>query len=48
MFQDAFKKLEMEEVATLLDTINPHFEHASFDPLQTTMLAQECPRLAQY
>lgn len=30
----------MEEVATLLDNLNPHFEHAEFDSIQTTMLAQ--------
>lgn len=43
MFHDAFKKLEMEEVATLLEDINPHFEHAVFDPLQTTILAHDLP-----
>lgn len=31
----------MEEVATLLEDINPHFEHTTFDPLQTTVLAQD-------
>ena len=43
MFQDAFKKLEIEEVATLLEDVNPVFEHTAFDPVQTTILAQDIP-----
>ncbi len=43
MYQDAFKKLELDEIATLLDRFNPAFQGAEFDPLETTILAQDIP-----
>lgn len=41
MYQDAFKKLEVDEVASLLDIYNPLFEGSIFDPLETTIMAQD-------
>ena len=41
MYQDAFTKLELEEVAKLLDVFNPLFSGSSFDPLETTIMAQD-------
>ena len=40
MFQDAFEKLELEEVALILDQVNPGFEGVQFDPVETTVMAQ--------
>ena len=41
MYQDAFKKLELDEVAKLLDIYNPLFDGSAFDPLETTIMAQD-------
>jgi len=41
MYQEAFKKLEVEEVAKILDIYNPLFEGSLFDPLETTIMAQD-------
>ena len=41
MYENAFKKLELEEVASLLDTYNPLFDGLAFDPLETTVMAQK-------
>lgn len=41
MYQEAFTKLELAEVATILDTLNPAFEGTTFDPVETTVLAQD-------
>jgi len=41
MYQDAFKKLELDEVAKLLDIYNPLFEGSLFDPVDTTIMAQD-------
>lgn len=41
MFQEAFEKLELAEVATILDQINPEFEGAKFDPVETVIMAIE-------
>lgn len=43
MYQDAFKKLELNEVASILDTYNPLFEGSAFDPIETTIMAQDMP-----
>lgn len=43
MFQDAFEKLELAEVATLLDKLNPQFDGAVFDPVETTIMAVNMP-----
>jgi len=40
MVQDAFTKLEPDEVASLIDIYNPLFEGSIFDPLETTIMAQ--------
>lgn len=41
MFQEAFKKLELDELATVLDRINPHLDGSPFDPVDTTALGIE-------
>ena len=43
MYQEAFKKLELEEIATVLDILNPEFDGTVFDPVETTVLAQDVP-----
>lgn len=43
MYREAFVKLELAEAATILDKLNPAFEGVVFDPLETTILAQETP-----
>ncbi len=43
MYQESYKKLELSEIATILDTLNPEFEGKIFDPLETVILAQESP-----
>lgn len=40
MYQEAFTKLELNEIATILDRLNPEFDGSTFDPLETTILAQ--------
>jgi hypothetical protein len=39
MFQEAFEKLELADIATILDRINPALEGATFDPVETTILS---------
>lgn len=39
MFQEAYTKLELAEVATILDQVNPSFDGAEFDPVETTIMA---------
>jgi len=41
MYQEAFKKLELDEIATILDKLNPDIEGSVFDPVETTILAQD-------
>jgi hypothetical protein len=43
MFQEAFEKLELEEVALILDQVNPDFDGINFDPVETTIMAQDVP-----
>ncbi len=43
MFQDAFEKLELADVATILDQIGPLLDGAAFDPIETTILALKIP-----
>lgn len=43
MYKEAFTKLELAETATILDKLNPEFEGVVFDPLETTILAQNIP-----
>jgi hypothetical protein len=39
MFKEAFKKLEMEEVAAIVDQVNKQVDGSLFDPLETTVLS---------
>lgn len=48
MFQEAFKKLELEELASVLDHINPHLDGSPFDPVDTTALGIELPFYPDY
>ena len=41
MYQEAFTKLELAEIATILDALNPKFDGTAFDPVETTILAQD-------
>ena len=41
MFDEAFEKLEIDEIATILDILNQDVEGSTFDPLETTILAIE-------
>ena len=43
MYKEAFEKLELEEIATILEEVNPHFGGLVFDPVQTTILAWDMP-----
>lgn len=43
MYQEAFSKLELAEVATILDKLNPEFDGSVFDPVESTILAQDVP-----
>jgi hypothetical protein len=43
MYQEAFEKLELEEVATILDRVGPALEGVTFDPVETTIMAAEIP-----
>jgi hypothetical protein len=39
MFQEALKKLELSEVATIIDQVNPVLDNIRFDPVETTIMA---------
>lgn len=39
VFRDAFEKLELADVATILDQVNPDFDGVQFDPVETTVMA---------
>lgn len=43
MFDEAFTKLEIDEIAILLDHINKDIDGSVFDPLETTILAINVP-----
>ncbi len=43
MHQEAFEKLELADVATILDQVNPLFEGMQFDPVETTVMAASLP-----
>ncbi|MEM7618099.1 MAG: hypothetical protein AAF244_01820 [Pseudomonadota bacterium] len=43
MHQEAYTKLELAEVATLLDQLNPAFDGAVFDPVETVIMAIDIP-----
>ena len=48
MFDEAFIKLEIDEIASLLDVLNKQIEGSTFDPLETTILAVDVPFYAEY
>ncbi|PCI55469.1 MAG: hypothetical protein COB36_07550 [Alphaproteobacteria bacterium] len=48
MFDEAFTKLEIDEIASLLDVLNKKIEGSTFDPLETTILAVEVPFYTGY
>ena len=48
MYQEAFSKLELSEIATVLDKLNPEFEGSVFDPVESTILAQDVPFYTGY
>lgn len=43
MFQEAHSRLELDEIATIIDVVNGKVEGSLFDPLETTVLAVEPP-----
>lgn len=43
MYKEAFEKLELEDIATILEEVNPHFDGLAFDPVQTTILSWDIP-----
>lgn len=43
MIQQDFEKLELAEVATILDRLNPLFQGSVFDPVETTVLGATLP-----
>ena len=43
MFDEAYTKLEIEEVASILDVLNKQVEGSIFDPLETTILSIDVP-----
>lgn len=43
MFDEAFTKLELEEIAAILDVVNTKVEGSTFDPLETTVMAIDIP-----
>ena len=48
MFDEAYTKLELDDVAAVLDVINKDVEGSTFDPLETTILAIEVPFYKRY
>ena len=48
MFQDAYTKLDLADVATILDQVNPEFDGAEFDPVETTIMAVDMPFYSGY
>lgn len=43
MFDEAYNKLDLNEVATILEVINTQVDGSLFDPLETTILAIDVP-----
>lgn len=43
MFDESFTKLDVNETAQILDTVNKRVEGSLFDPLETTILSIEVP-----
>ncbi len=43
MYREAFEKLELDEVATILDQVAPLLDGVQFDPIETTIMAVAVP-----
>jgi len=43
MYHEAYTKLDLDETASIIDTVNKKVEGSLFDPLETTILAIEVP-----
>src|SRR5690606_19286718 len=43
MFQEAFEKLDLAEIATILDQVNPLVEGIVFDPVETVIMGIDIP-----
>ncbi len=43
MFDEAYTKLEIEEIASIIDVLNNQIDGSIFDPLETTILAINLP-----
>ena len=48
MFDEAFTKLEINDVAIILDDVNKIVDGSLFDPLETTILSIEVPFYPEY
>ncbi|MGH1374987.1 MAG: hypothetical protein ACRBCK_01455 [Alphaproteobacteria bacterium] len=48
MFDEAFTKLDINEIASILDTVNQNVEGSIFDPLETTVMAIDVPFYPNY
>ena len=48
MYHEAFTKLELEDVATIMDQVNPLLEGTPFDPIETIIMAWDIPFYAGY
>lgn len=43
MFDEAYTKLELDDVAAILDVLNKKIDGSTFDPLETTILSIDVP-----
>jgi len=48
MFDESFTKLEINEIAPLIDVLNKKIDGSIFDPLETTILAIDVPFYSGY
>lgn len=48
MFDEAFEKLDVDQIALILDEVNKKVEGSIFDPLETTILAIDVPFYPEY
>ncbi len=48
MFDESYTKLELDEVASIIDEINKHVEGSLFDPIETTILSIDVPFYKDY
>lgn len=43
MYKEAFQKLDLEDIAAILEKVNPKLEGVPFDPVETTAMAWDIP-----